>query len=125
MASELLVVQVVQFFASCQSLADSSLFHTVRDIVQCWQWQGKGLKAQYWGTSIKQANDFYWLLFWPSRDHVAAFKADPSYPAFLQKRQSLATAPVYDVLVQFSGSPKRCLEAPISKSTSTRHMTFM
>ena len=43
-----------------------SKFH----IVRCWRaginikcsCRDKGLKAQYWGTSVKKANDFYWLL---------------------------------------------------------------
>ena len=60
-------------------MADPSLFHALRDMVQQgWQYvppscvllkpnkcldREKGLKAQYWGPSVdKAANEFYWLL---------------------------------------------------------------
>ncbi|KAI0249467.1 hypothetical protein BJV78DRAFT_1227606 [Lactifluus subvellereus] len=108
-----LVVEVVQFFASNQCMADPSLFRAVQNIAQ--GWQEKGLMAQYWGTSAGQANDFYWFLLWKSHSHAAAVKADPSYPAFIQKRQALATAPVADFHVRFSGNPLRCLEAPVTE----------
>jgi hypothetical protein len=49
---------------------------------------------------------------WKSHSHAAAVKADPSYDAFIQKRQALATAPVTDLHVCFSGNPLRCLAAP-------------
>jgi hypothetical protein len=50
---------------------------------------------------------------WQSHAHAAAVKADPSYPTFVQDREALATKPVYEVHVPFSGNPQRLLEAPV------------
>ncbi|KAH9983280.1 hypothetical protein BJV74DRAFT_626431 [Russula compacta] len=143
MPPEGLVVQVVLFIANDSCLADPSLFHAVRTIAH--GWQGKGLKAQYWGTSVERANEFFWLLFcpparpsshhaydfprcavvphkhththtvWESYAHAAAIKEDPSYALFVQNRQALATAPVRDMHVRFTGSPRRTLEVPVTE----------
>ena len=52
---------------------------------------------------------------WQSHAHAAAVKADPSYPTFVQDREALATKPVYEVHVPFSGNPQRLLEAPVTE----------
>ena len=52
---------------------------------------------------------------WQSRAHAAAFAADPEYPEFVQRRQSLATAPVRDLHVPMSGDPQSCIEAPVGE----------
>ncbi|KAI9448760.1 hypothetical protein F5148DRAFT_698813 [Russula earlei] len=112
-ATDVLVVQVVQFYANDRCMADPSLFRAVRNMAQ--GWQEKGLKAQHWGTAARQANDVYWLLFWQSHAHAAAVKADPLYPILVQKRQALATAPVHDFHVCFSGNPRRTIEVPVTE----------
>jgi len=78
-------------------------------------WQEKGLKAQYWGTSVNKLNEFYWLLLWQSREHSTAIKADPSYPTTVQERDALATTPIYEVHVHFSGNPLRAILAPVTE----------
>jgi len=115
MTSEILIIQVVQFFANNRCLADPSLFHALRDTAQ--GWKNKGLIAQYWGTAQRQANDFYWLLLWQSHAHATAIKADPTYPIFAQKRQALAIKPVYDVHVCFPGfdATRHTLDAPVTE----------
>jgi len=110
---EVPVVQFVQFFANDRCLADPALFQATRNIAQ--GWQEKGLNAQYWGTSVENANEFYWLLLWQSHAHAAAVKAEPSYPTFVQDREALATKPVYEVHVPFSGNPQCLLEAPVTE----------
>jgi hypothetical protein len=50
---------------------------------------------------------------WKSHAHAAAIKADPTYPAFIQDRDALATEPVYEVHASFSGNPRRALEAHV------------
>jgi hypothetical protein len=52
---------------------------------------------------------------WQSHAHAAAVKADPSYPAFVQDCKALATKPVYEVHVPFSGNLQRILEAPVTE----------
>ncbi|KAH9983277.1 hypothetical protein BJV74DRAFT_851115 [Russula compacta] len=113
MPTEDLVVQVVVFFAKDSCLADPSLFHAVRNIAH--GWQGKGLKAQYWGTSVERANEYFWLLFWESYAHAAAIKEDPSYALFVQSRQALTYVPMRDLHVRFTGSPRRTLEVPVTE----------
>ncbi|KAI9445791.1 hypothetical protein BJY52DRAFT_1314933 [Lactarius psammicola] len=113
MASEDLVVEVAQFVSTDQCLADPSLFQAVRDMVQ--GWQEKGLKGQYWGTTVEKPNNIYWVLFWQSRAHAAAFAADPLYPEFVQRRQSLAATPVRDIRAPLSGTPQLCVEAPVTE----------
>ncbi|KAH9991055.1 hypothetical protein BJV77DRAFT_963066 [Russula vinacea] len=109
------VVQFVQFRANDRCLADPSLFQAVRDTAQ--GWQEKGLNAQYWGTSVLQANEFYWLLFWQSYAHATAIKADPSYPSFFQNREALVAAPVFEIHAPLSGDPQpeRTLKAPVTE----------
>jgi hypothetical protein len=52
---------------------------------------------------------------WQSRAHAAAVAADPLYPEFVQRRQSLATTPVRDHHVAMSGTPPLlCVEARIT-----------
>jgi hypothetical protein len=97
----------------------------------------RGLNAQYWGISVNRANEFFWLLckcydmisvndaepdppdprraVWQSHAHSTAIKADPSYPTFVHDREALATAPVFDIHVPFSGNPQRTLEAPVTE----------
>jgi len=113
MANEALIVEVVQFICTKQCEADPSLFEAVRNIVQ--RWHDKGMKGQYWGTVIGKPNNIYWVLFWQSHAHAAAFAADPSYPEFVQKRMSLATTPVRDHRLTVSGAPLPCIEAPVSE----------
>jgi hypothetical protein len=50
---------------------------------------------------------------WQSHAHATAIKADPLYSTFIQDRDALVTAPVYEVHVRFSGNPQRTLEAPV------------
>ena len=45
---------------------------------------------------------------------MAAFVADPSYPEFVQRRESLASTPVRDIHVPVSGAPQPCIEAPVT-----------
>jgi hypothetical protein len=52
---------------------------------------------------------------WQSHSHATAVKTDALYPTFLQKRQALATDPVSDYCISFSGNPQRCFEAPITE----------
>jgi hypothetical protein len=52
---------------------------------------------------------------WQSHAHAAAVKADPSYSTFIQDREALATKPIYEVHVSFSGNPQRLLEAPVTE----------
>lgn len=52
---------------------------------------------------------------WQSHAHAAAVKADPSYPTFFQDREALATKPVYEIHVPFSGNLRRVLEAPVTE----------
>ncbi|KAH9164287.1 hypothetical protein EDB89DRAFT_2017801 [Lactarius sanguifluus] len=108
-----IVVEVIQFVSTEQCLANPSLFQELRDIVQ--GWQEKGLKGQYWGVTMEKPNDIYWVLFWQSRVHAAAFAADPLYPEFVQRRQSLATTPVRDLYASLSGNPQLCVEAPVTE----------
>ncbi|KAH9021706.1 hypothetical protein EDB83DRAFT_2320444 [Lactarius deliciosus] len=106
------IVEVIQFVSTEQCLANPSLFQALRDIVQ--GWQEKGLKGQYWGATMEKPNNIYWVLFWQSRAHAAAFAADPLYPEFVQRRQSLATTAVRDLCASLSGNPQLCVEAPIT-----------
>ncbi|KAH9014746.1 hypothetical protein EDB84DRAFT_810039 [Lactarius hengduanensis] len=112
MAPEDPIVEVIQFASTDQCLADPSLFQALRNIVQ--GWQEKGLNGQYWGATMEKPNNIYWVLFWQSRAHAAAFAADPLYPEFVQRRQSLATTPVRDLHVPLSGTPQLCVEAPVT-----------
>jgi hypothetical protein len=82
---------------------------------------------------VNRPNEFYWLLcefyliiircepdrprrtVWQSYAHGAAIKADPSYPTFIQDREALATAPVYEVHVPLPGDPQRTVEAPVTE----------
>ncbi|KAH8978443.1 hypothetical protein EDB92DRAFT_2108023 [Lactarius akahatsu] len=112
MAPEDPIVEVIQFVSTEQCLGNPSLFQALRDIVQ--GWQEKGLKVQYWGTTMEKPNNIYWVLFWQSRAHAAAFAADPLYPEFVQRRQSLATTPVRDLYAPLSGDPQLCVEAPVT-----------
>ncbi|KAH9059118.1 hypothetical protein EDB87DRAFT_1624778 [Lactarius vividus] len=114
MESEPLAVEVVRFVATKQCIAYPSLFQAVRDFV-AHDRKEKGLTAQYWGTSVERPNEFYWILLWQTRAHAAAFEEDPSYPAFAQRRQALASAPVLALFVRFSGNPLRCLDAPVTE----------
>jgi hypothetical protein len=52
---------------------------------------------------------------WQSHAHATAIKADPRYPTFVQDRDALVSAPVYEVHVRFSGNPQRTLEAPVTE----------
>jgi len=52
---------------------------------------------------------------WQSHTHAAAIKADPSYAIFLKKRQALATGPIFDLHVRFSGNPRRSIESPTTE----------
>jgi hypothetical protein len=52
---------------------------------------------------------------WRSHVHATAIKIDPSYSTFVQDRDALVTAPVYEVHVRFSGNPQRTLEAPVTE----------
>ncbi|KAH9164292.1 hypothetical protein EDB89DRAFT_2017828 [Lactarius sanguifluus] len=113
MAHEDSIVEVIQFVSTEQCLANPSLFQELRDIVQAWQ--EKGLKGQYWGATMAKPNNIYWVLFWQSRAHATAFAADPLYPEFVQRRQSLATTPVRDLYAPLSGDPQLCVEAPITE----------
>ncbi|KAH8999856.1 hypothetical protein EDB86DRAFT_3242550 [Lactarius hatsudake] len=129
MAHEDPIVEVIQFVSTEQCLANPFLFQELRDIVQ--GWQERGLKGQYWGATVVKTNNIYWVLceftglvfasnhnnkvaVWQSRAHAAAFAADPLYPEFVQRRQSLATTPVRDLYVSLSGNPQLCVEAPIT-----------
>ncbi|KAH9164806.1 hypothetical protein EDB89DRAFT_387372 [Lactarius sanguifluus] len=113
MAHEDPIVEVIQFVSTDQCLADPSLFQALRNIVQ--GWQEKGLKGQYWGATMEKPNNIYWVLFWQSRAQAAAFAADPLYPEFVQRHQSLATTPVRDLHVPLSGTPQLCVEAPVTE----------
>ncbi|KAH8999851.1 hypothetical protein EDB86DRAFT_2907780 [Lactarius hatsudake] len=113
MAHEDPIVEVIQFVSTEQCLANPSLFQALRDIVQ--GWQEKGLKGQYWGATVVKPNNIYWVLFWQSRAHAAAFAADPLYPEFVQRRQSLATTPVRDLYAPLSGNPQLGVEAPVTE----------
>jgi len=114
MTSEPLVVEVVRFVATRRCMADPSLFQAVRNFV-AHDRKDKGLTAQYWGASVESPNEFYWFLLWQTRAHAAAFEEDPSYWAFAQQRQALATAPVLAIFVRMSGNPRRSLEAPVTE----------
>ncbi|KAH9017798.1 hypothetical protein EDB84DRAFT_1679464 [Lactarius hengduanensis] len=129
MAHEDSIVEVIQFVSTEQCLANPSLFQALRDIVQ--GWQEKGLNGQYWGATVVKPNNIYWVLceftglvfasnhnkvaVWQSRAHAAAFAADPLYPEFVQRRQSLATTPVRDLYAPLSGNAQLCVEAPITE----------
>ncbi|KAH8982479.1 hypothetical protein EDB86DRAFT_2970699 [Lactarius hatsudake] len=113
MAPEDPIVEVIQFVSTEQCLANPSLFQELRDIVQ--GWQEKGLKGQCWGATVEKPNNIYWVLFWQSRTHAAAFAADPLYPEFVQRRQSLATTPMRDLYASLSGNPQLCVEAPVTE----------
>jgi hypothetical protein len=52
---------------------------------------------------------------WQSHEHATAIKADPSYPSIVQGRAALATAPIYEVHVRFSGNPLRAIQAPVTE----------
>jgi hypothetical protein len=52
---------------------------------------------------------------WESQEHVTAFKADASYPTIIQERDALATKPVYEVHVPFTGDPLRPIQAPVTE----------
>jgi len=52
---------------------------------------------------------------WQSHAHATAIKADPAYPAFVQKRQALAIKPVYDAHMCFPSNARRILEAPVTE----------
>ena len=52
---------------------------------------------------------------WQSHEHATAIKADPSYPTIVQERDALATAPIYEVHVRFSGNPLRAIQAPVTE----------
>jgi hypothetical protein len=52
---------------------------------------------------------------WQSHAHAIAIKADPSYPTFVQDRESLVTAPVYEAHVPFSENLQRILGAPVTQ----------
>lgn len=112
MASEGFIVEVIQFISTDQCLADPSLLQALRDTVQ--GWQERGLKGQYWGPTVEKPNNIYWVLFWQSRAHAAAFAADPSYPEFVQRLRSLAATPVRDFHAPLSGSPQLYVEAPVT-----------
>lgn len=114
MTSTPLAVEVVRFVATEQCIADPSLFQAARDFL-AHDRKDKGLTAQYWGASEERPNEIYWFLLWQTRAHAAAFEEDPSYPAFAQRRQALATAPVLALFVRFSGNPRRCFEAPVTE----------
>ncbi|KAN0128862.1 hypothetical protein V8E53_013360 [Lactarius tabidus] len=101
MATEILIVQIIQFFCTKQCMADPSLFEAVRNIVQ--HWLDRGLKAQYWGTAAAKPNNVYWILLWQSRAHADAFVEDPLYLEFVERRLSLAINPVCDFRVSLSG----------------------
>ena len=95
------------------------------------------MNAQYWGLSVNRANEFFWLLckcydadddadelmlpphacvaVWQSHAHATAIQTDPSYRTFVQDREALATAPVFDIHVPFSGNPQRTLDAPVTE----------
>ena len=100
------------------------------------------LQAQYWETSVKKVNEFYWLLrkftslrcdvdinddagtqpssprrtySWQSHAYAATVKADPSYPTFVQDCAALATKHVYEVYVPLSRNPQRLLEVPVTE----------
>lgn len=102
----------------------------------------RGLKAQHWGPSVNKVNELYWLLrkfsynymrarytvttdpcartvttlsVWESHEHALACKADPSYPTILQEREALATEPIYEVHVRFSGNPVRGIQSPVTE----------
>jgi len=64
---------------------------------------------------VNKVNEFYWLLLWQSHEHATAIKADPSYPTIVQERDALATAPIYEVHVRFSGNPLRTIQAPVTE----------
>ncbi|KAH9021701.1 hypothetical protein EDB83DRAFT_2431205 [Lactarius deliciosus] len=112
MAPEDPIVEVIQFISTEQCLANPSLFQDLRDIVQ--GWQEKGLKGQYWGATMEKPNNLYWVLFWQSHAHAAAFAADPLYPEFVQRRQSLATTAVRDLCAPLSWTPQLLVEAPVT-----------
>jgi hypothetical protein len=57
----------------------------------------------------------HWPTVWQSHAHATAIKTDPSYPTFFQDREALATAPVFEVHVPFSGDPLRMVEAPVTE----------
>lgn len=52
---------------------------------------------------------------WQTYEHATAIKADPSYPAIVQGRDALATEPIYEVHVRFSGNPLRAIQAPVTE----------
>jgi hypothetical protein len=55
------------------------------------------------------------ITVWQSQAHATAIKTDPSYPTFVQDREKLASKPVFEVHVAFSGNPQRVLEAPVTE----------
>ena len=94
------------------------------------------MKGQYWGTVEGKPANTYWIIceftrhrprvrrlttsslpseVWQSRAHAAAFAADPSYPEFVQRRESLATTPVRDIHVPVSGATQPYIEAPVTE----------
>jgi hypothetical protein len=54
---------------------------------------------------------------WQSHEHATAIKADPSYPTIIKERAALAlaTPPIYEVHVRFSGNPLRVIQAPVTE----------
>jgi len=119
MSTEDLIVEVVQFISTKQCVANPSLFEAVRKIVQ--RWQDNGMKGQYWGTVEGKPDNIYWILVWQSRAHAAAFAADPSYPEFVQRRESLATSAVRDIHVPVSGTPQPYMAPVTEVSIYTTH----
>lgn len=52
---------------------------------------------------------------WQSYEHATAIKADPSYPTFVQERDALASAPIYEIHAHFSANPLRTIQAPVTE----------
>jgi hypothetical protein len=52
--------------------------------------------------------------------HIAAIKADPFCPTFVQDREALVTAPVYEARIPFSGNLQRIPEAPMAQAAIIR-----
>ena len=90
---------------------------------------------------MAQADEYFWLLseftpsinrsnddepdsrrrtVWKSYAQATAIKTDPSYPIFIQDRDALASKPVFEVHVAFSGNPQRVLEAPVTEVDLSR-----
>jgi hypothetical protein len=51
---------------------------------------------------------------WRSHAHAAAIKADPNYPTYMQERDALVAAPIYEVHVHFSGDLLCALDSPVT-----------